>query len=201
VEESLEFAKGLAPRDSTFGADADGEILWLFSVENVSSTPVCAAYLPVRVYDAAGNTIAGGHPSTIIPADGLPIFGAELTGSPYRDQRGAVSSCIAPGARGVGFGTMVPMEAGLDVDRMLADAARIEYTAYRVITSDELLPAPELLTITSSQLNQTTEGAVLTGTVSAGAALLAWRVVGALYDETGRLIDFVSTRGAPLRVR
>jgi hypothetical protein len=83
----------------------------------------------------------------------------------------------------------------LDVQGLLNDAARIEYFFARRLESSDYTPAPELLTITDSTLTQTDAGAIITGTASNTVALLEWTIHAALYDESGKLLDLVSTVG------
>lgn len=195
IEGSAEYSEGLEARDSTFGTDATGDVRWLFTVENTTDAPVCSELLQLKLYDKEGNLIAGNGPDMVVPEDGLPVFVAEMTGSPYR-MGDLVTTCIAPGEHGIGRGDLMSFSGEpLDEAALFEKAGRIEYFFARRAESENYVPASDLLTVTDATLNETAEGAVITGAASNGAALLEWTIHAALYDASGKLIDYVSTSG------
>jgi hypothetical protein len=197
VEESEDYAAGLEPRDSTFGTDEDGDFRWLFTVENTSEEAVCIDLLPAKLYDKDGNVLAGSDPTMIIPEPGVPIFAASVVGSSYRGERNEVVNCIGPGEHGLGRGNAMSSDgAPLDVERLLNDGARVEYFFFGATDGSNLEPASELLVIEQAELTQGDDGAVVSGTASNDLALLEWTIHAALYDEGGRIVDFVSTSGS-----
>jgi hypothetical protein len=198
---------GLDVRDNTLAigtGPAGPLLLWLFTVENTTSAPLCGDSVPARLYDSGGALLAGS------PASGGPFIdattpglSATVMGKPYRAEGGPLLDCVPPGERGIGRGSVIFQVEPFGPDemqRIIDRTTRIEFSYAGLASSgtEGIELATDLLWLDELELTEASGGKVLRGSVKAGADITRWQVDGALFDAAGQITDVVSAYGTPL---
>ena len=196
-------APGIVVRDSTLKIGPRGWLDWYFTVENQTTEPFCDSLVGAKLYDSAGTLLAGSEVGSYYIDDVTPGFSAALYGAPYRQWRGDgvlfLVSCIPPGERGLGGGSIlgrtVPFTAD-DALALVARAAKIEFTVGYGAATDGLERAEDAIEVDGAALADQTGGKVLRGSVVAGADLSSWTLSAMLFDSSGAPTDLVRSFGS-----
>jgi hypothetical protein len=190
-------------QEGNLGTDKDGQVLWLLTLVNESSSPISHDQFSAKLFDAQGALLAGSEPGLVYLEDGVPSFNGFVTGRLYLNGPQFLDSCLPPNGRGLGRGYVQGQSPVLlseeDVARILEQTARIEYTLYLgAAVSPDIQPADDVLTFEGVALGDSSAGKVVRGTAVAGANLVSWEAQIVLWDSQNRIVDFASANGNAL---
>lgn len=198
-----EYSAGLEAEESVLATNAEGALRWLFTVENTTAVPACRGLVAAKLYDSAGQLLAGSEVRRPYLDDTTPSFYASVIGSLYQAPGRPLVNCLPPGGRGIGLGSFLTPNGtpvvGDELERLLAQGVRIDYTfSPGPLNIEGIELADDLLQVAAAELKDAAGVKALQGTATSGGHFSNWQIHAAFFDADDALIDYVSTSGLEL---